>query len=192
MRLLSIVVSVNLIGVVISAHQSRTLIATAIALAVIHQTLQLVPGHENITLRVGAMLVDCVFIALASTVIVITVWREKDVTTDTILGGIAVYLLLGFVWGLAYSMIEILAPGSFFVTSGEATGASALYFQGGHVPRLLYYSYVTLTTLGYGDIVPATGLAGGVSVAEALTGQLFLAILIARLVGLYIAGRQRD
>ena len=113
-------------------------------------------------------------------------FRTQRVTIDTIMAALCVYLLLGVVWSFAYSLVDTLEPGSF---------KSALFDEGVAFMRLegeqsfypLYYSLVTLTTLGYGDIVPVSRAASLLAVLEAMTGQVYLAILVARLVGLQVA-----
>ena len=113
-------------------------------------------------------------------------FRKQRVTIDTINAALSVYLLLGVVWAFAYSLVDILEPGSF---------KSALFDEGVEFMRFgtdrsfypLYYSLVTLTTLGYGDIVPVSRAASMLAVLEAMTGQVYLAVLVARLVGLHVA-----
>ena len=85
-------------------------------------------------------------------------------------------MLFGVLWAHAYHIVAILQPGSF---RGPTDGLANL-------PGWAYYSYVTLTTVGYGDITPASQVARTLSVGEALAGQLYLAVLIARLVAMEI------
>ncbi len=89
-------------------------------------------------------------------------------------GGISVYLLLGIIWAALYREMEILSPGS-FAGPDDSLGFS----------NFIYFSYVTLTTLGYGDILPVTQKARSLAILEAITGVVFLGTLIARLVSLY-------
>jgi hypothetical protein len=105
------------------------------------------------------------------------IFKEKVITGDMIVGAICVYLLLGVMWASMFSITEILHPGSFKLPEGMDSELS----------HFSYYSFVTLTTLGYGDITPLTATARSFSLLEAITGQLYLAILIARLVGIHIA-----
>jgi hypothetical protein len=185
-RSISVAISLTLVGLVARATSRRWLIAATLALAVVHEIGRLVDRPDMIAITAAGMISTCVFLGLTAGMISLTVWRMQEVTTDTVLGGVAVYLILGYVWGVAYSIVEFLAPGSFvFNIAAVAARAQAEPLS----PALIYYSYVTLTTLGYGDIIPATSIASGLAAIEAVTGQLFIAVLIARVVGLYIAQR---
>jgi hypothetical protein len=79
-------------------------------------------------------------------------------------------------------LVEILQPGSFNLAKG-----TAMKFGGSETIFAVYFSYVTLTTLGYGDITPLSGAARTLAIVEATTGQIYLAVLVARLVGLHVA-----
>jgi hypothetical protein len=109
--------------------------------------------------------------------------RSHTVNTELILGAINVYLMVGLAFAFLHGLLEHLQPGSY--TGLEAVG-------GGAVPAVefIYFSFVTMTTLGYGDVSPLTSLSMTAAYAEAMFGQLYLAILVARLVGLYIARPQ--
>jgi hypothetical protein len=99
------------------------------------------------------------------------------VDQERILAALDAYLLAGLLFGLAYRVLELVWPGSF-------GGARPLDLGGA-----LYFSFVTLATLGYGDIVPVSPPARGLSVVEAVSGQMYLAVLVARLVSLYAQRR---
>jgi len=105
------------------------------------------------------------------------IFKEKVITGDMIIGVICAYLLLGMMWASMFSIIEILQPGSFNLPEGMDSELS----------NFSYFSFVTLTTLGSGDITPLTATSRSLSLLEAVTGQLYIAILIARLVGIHIA-----
>ena len=83
-------------------------------------------------------------------------------------------------------------PGSFAHACGREVGELACSREFANFPRLYYFSFVTMTTLGYGDMAPLTRAAEGLSTMTAVTGQLFLAILIGRIVGMYISQRNDD
>jgi hypothetical protein len=106
------------------------------------------------------------------------IFESKHINRDVIYAAIAVYLLIGATWTPIYGILETLHPGSFVFA---ANPNASMTWQ-----RLLYYSYVTLTTLGYGDILPATTLAQSLATLEAIQGVLYIAILMARLMSLYV------
>jgi hypothetical protein len=100
--------------------------------------------------------------------------RSGPITFHRIQGAVAAYLLLGVIWAYAYALLALLRPGAF---SGPVSAADG--------PRAwLYFSFVTLTTVGYGDVLPVHPAARSLAMLEAVTGPLYLAILIARLVSL--------
>jgi voltage-gated potassium channel len=121
-----------------------------------------------------------IFFAFAVGTLLSYVLRDEKVTGDKIYGAICVYLFIGLIWGLLFSLLEGLQPGSF---SGQTP-----------TPRiepdpsvLIYYSFITLSTVGYGDIVPISPPARSFAYLEGIIGQFYLAVLVARLVGLHIA-----
>ena len=121
---------------------------------------------------------------ILAALVLIQVFREGPITSHRIQGSIAVYLLLGLMWMSAYRLLYQTIPGAFRFPEGDL---SDLRIKSG----LAYFSFVTLTTVGYGDITPAHPLARSVAMAEALVGQLYPAILIARLVSMELASRPR-
>jgi hypothetical protein len=107
--------------------------------------------------------------------------RSGPVTFHRIQGAVAAYLLLGIIWAHAYSLIALFRPGAFSGAISSADGPRAW----------LYFSFVTLTTVGYGDVLPVHPTARSLAMLEAVVGPLYLAILIARLVSLAVApGRE--
>ncbi len=105
---------------------------------------------------------------------------SDEITSNTLYGAACVYLLLGMMWTTLYGFINEVFPGSIF--SGILPDA---YHHHKEINEFLYFSYTTLTTLGYGDITSITPVGRLMAVFEAMTGQLFLAFLVARLVSLY-------
>ena len=107
------------------------------------------------------------------------VMRSERVSGDTLCGAIAVYLMIGLTWSLGCGLLEYLQPGSYHVASGGGRPATSR--------DLLYFSYVTLATVGYGDVLPVTDVARSLAVLEGLCGTMYLTILVARLIGLHLA-----
>jgi hypothetical protein len=119
-------------------------------------------------------------IIVIAMVLLAQVFRAGQVTPARLQGAIAVYLLFGLAWAHAYHIVSILHPGSFNVSDGALET----------VADWIYFSYVTLTTVGYGDITPMLPIARNLAVVEALTGQIYLAVLVARLVAMEVIAWQ--
>lgn len=119
------------------------------------------------------------FLMIAIVVLIVRIFSEKVITGETIKGGIAVYFMMGFFWAYLYSILILLDPQSisFPLESLEYSG-------------ITYFSFTTLTTLGYGDINPVSWMARNLTILESTIGQVYLTVLIARLVGLHIAGNK--
>ncbi|MCK5379513.1 MAG: hypothetical protein KAJ78_08910 [Acidobacteria bacterium] len=100
--------------------------------------------------------------------------RTRKVTRETMYLAVSSYMLLGFVWTAAYILVELVTGGAFHMPVGSAEPVWV---------NLYYYSFVTLSTLGYGDITPIAGAARSLAILEAISGQMFLGLLIASLVG---------
>ena len=118
-----------------------------------------------------------VFFGVTITTILSHLFKEDEVTFDLMNGGICGYLMIGMMWAMMFSVLEGLNPESFFMAHN----------QGKDIENFIYFSFVTLTTLGYGDITPLTGPARSLVMLEAIVGQLYLTVFIARLVGLHIS-----
>lgn len=112
--------------------------------------------------------------------------KHKDITGETISLSISIYLLLGLTWGLLYIFIFMVQPHAFsFGTGPEPTiGVDPHTFS-----VLVYFSLTTIATIGYGDITPLTLQARYAAVAEGIFGQFYLAVLVARLVGMHMSQR---
>lgn len=125
------------------------------------------------------------FLFTLAVLILAYVFSSGPVNEDRIFAALCVYVLLGLLWAELYTVIEVVQPGAFdFPDIGGvmAQGVERLESD------LVFYSFVTLTTLGYGDITPVAPMARTLSFLEAALGQMYLAVLVARLVGLHIAG----
>ncbi|MCT4552139.1 MAG: ion channel [Alphaproteobacteria bacterium] len=101
------------------------------------------------------------------------IFNRKKVNLNIILDAIYVYLLIGIFWGFLYNILDSLVPGSFAVHNGLIDP----------INKFIYFSMVTLTTLGYGDITPVTHFAQSLSTLEAMTGQVYMTVLVGYLVG---------
>src|SRR5262249_42857911 len=123
-------------------------------------------------------------------VIVALLWhlfRPRRITFDTISASLCVYLLLGILWANVYTMIEMAAPGSFLDNSRPDDLPTSVAGLEARSLRMLYFSYVTLSSVGYGDIVPRTTLARMCAVTEAIMGQGYLLVMVSRLVAIQVS-----
>ena len=114
------------------------------------------------------------------------VLRAPVVTVEVLCGSIAAYLMLGLMWTVAYWLVDQLTPGGAFSFNTNRGGQSINGFTG------FYFSFITLSTVGYGDITPVSRLARWLAALEAMTGLLYVAVLIARLVSLYSTAKSHD
>lgn len=115
------------------------------------------------------------------------VLKAERVTFDKICAALCSYLLIGVIFAFLYSLLEFLDPGTFLAGGEVIHQGDHRAFRGAGLGQAIYFSFTTLTTLGYGDIVGATPVAKNLSVLEALIGQIYLVVLVARLVGMEIA-----
>jgi hypothetical protein len=113
-------------------------------------------------------------------------FRAERVTWNTIAASLCIYLLMIVLWAELYSILALLDPMSFKIPPGADGVTEVRDFGGQGNAMSLYYSLVTMTTLGYGDIVPVSPPARTLAGIQAVTGQLYIAVLVARLVGLHI------
>ncbi len=137
---------------------------------------------NNTPLTIGYI---CGLIVFAFAVISILnyIFNEETVTRQTISAAVAVYLLIALMWSFIYRLIENLYPASFAVAHAKLEGAENIY---------LYFSLVTITTLGYGDITPTGSQALSLAVLEAITGQIYLVVVVAWFVGLYVSRKSKQ
>jgi len=113
--------------------------------------------------------------------------KHKEVTSETISMSISVYLLLGLTWGLVYIVIFQFQPQAFNLTAPPTASSTSSSHELQVFPILIYFSLTTLSTVGFGDITPLTLQSRYAAVAEAITGQFYLAILVARLVSMQMS-----
>lgn len=180
-----IFILVILLSSIYAVVSNKKLFVTALILALLGLSARIaiyfIPSKMFLLLHIGFTVP---FFVMMAVTILIYIMKTEEVTADTIFGAICVYLFIGVIWAFLFKAIEIVQPGSF--QFGEAIArdlADTRSINSGFI----YYSFVTLTTLGYGDMIPITPPARSFASLEAIAGQLYLAVLIARLVGLHIA-----
>lgn len=163
------------------AARARHVAIGLFALAAIPHLIAVVTGSLVATRLAAAA--RMIFLLYVCWRIVRHVLTSREVTIDTIAAASCAYMLLGLIWGALFFLLEEWQPGSFEIpTTFLAPGFD-------RAAALMYFSMATLTTVGYGDIHPTNPAMGSVAVAESIVGQLYLAIMIARMVGLHAARR---
>ena len=157
------------------------LAAPAIAL----QGLNLVTPNPAVQLTSHAFAMT--FLVLTIGTIGHALFRAKRITTDEVASSLCIYLFMVILWAVAYSALELVAQGSFTYSLSEAGAAAPMVFGGELSVFPVYFSFVTITTLGYGDVLPATPAAQMLASIEAFLGQIYVAVLVARFVGVHIS-----
>lgn len=131
---------------------------------------------------VGSVITMLAYLVLATAHAFRQIVTDIQMSTNRIIGAICVYLLLGVIWSLLYMLLELANPGSF-------GGLLSHCDSGCWSPDWVYFSFVTLSTLGYGDLLPLTFSARALSYMEAIVGQFYLAVMVAGLVSAYITAK---
>ena len=128
------------------------------------------------------MITGVLFVAVVITSILGFMFKSAVVSREIIYAAILLYLLAALMWAFAYTFLELVDPASFNIDLTRQED-DVLLFQ--------YYSFVTITTLGYGDIIPVSVVAKAFSVVEAVVGQLYLVVVVAWLVGMYVSQKSK-
>jgi len=165
----------------IRLKRSQTIIAFVLVLPLVIVTWSIY-FVEIKTLSFLTRIFGALFFAYAAINILRIISKSETVTRETIFAAIVAYLLIALMWAFLYMILERVSPGSFsFPDNG---------FQG-EMMRYEYLSFVTITTLGYGDITPVTDKASALVIIEAVIGQIYLVVLVAWLVGMHVSRRSR-
>ncbi len=182
---IGLVFSFLLVSGVAAVAQSRAMLTLATGLSLLALLSiwaeHVAPRHSSSVLRAASVLA-C--LGLLAWVVLRRVFQAGPITMDRVQGSLAVYLLLGLMWTSAYSLVLLHDPDAF----QPAIPAMAAALQ----PKLVYFSFVTLTTTGYGDFTPVNPVARALSNLESLVGQLYPVVLIARLVAMELQFRDKE
>jgi hypothetical protein len=146
------------------------------------------PSASAVSMSIGHAIGAIFFLAI-TVKIGVSLFRSQELSLDSIFGAICGYMLLGVAWALMYAMLHASSPEAF-----QFSEATISQLNRGENSRyvFIYYSFVTLTTVGYGDVVALSTPARTLSWLEAVTGQLYLAVLIAGLIGDLMARKPVD
>ena len=170
------------VGAVAKGRLTTVLVGGVVLIGLVVHWLRL--SQESRALGFWDACVSTLFCSLLALVVLVQVFSKGPITSQRIQGAVAVYLLLGLACAFGYDLISIRWPEAFAPQLGESGPGEGISL------RFVYFSFVTLTTTGYGDITPVHPFARTVAVFEALVGQLFPTILLARLVSMELYYRQ--
>jgi len=141
--------------------------------------------HANPRIAVPTLIFTILFLGFTLVLLLRAVLHAQTVTIDTIYGAITVYLLIAFVWGATFLLLETLQPGALAINTTWHPNHKIDW------PDCMFFSFVTLTSVGYGDMVPITPQARTLAILEAVSGIMYVAVLVARLVGLHSAEKSQ-
>ncbi len=161
----------------------RSKIGWLLAIPAVGERIALVVVHNHYLVVTGLIFWILFFLYITFSELR-AVLKERDVTGETISLSVSIYLLIGLTWGMLYIVLYSVQPHAFSFGSSPSSASPS---PSEIFPVLVYFSLATISTVGYGDITPLTLQARYAAVAEGITGQFYLAILVARLVGLYMS-----
>ena len=195
------IITVMLFSSVLSVSKSRKSFRNAMILgvpAIVSELLDLYYVDKPL-IQIASHVLTSVFLGYVILVLLRFIFASKRVTPNTIFASLCVYLLLGTFWAMVYSLLATWQPEDAFYYSlalsekshaevSDSESVEPMRIGGMPTGLEFYFSFVTMTTLGYGDIVPVSAAARGLATLQAVVGQMYLAVLVARLVGLHVAG----
>jgi hypothetical protein len=185
--ILSVLFSLVLLAAVFAVADRKRILAIALVLAVPAITARWVSYFRPDVIPPAVFLV-CALLLLAFVIghLLQFVLRAPVVNVEVLCASIAAYLMLGLTWTVAYWLVDQVTPGGAFSFNTDRSVQSMNGFNG------IYFSFITLSTVGYGDITPVSRAARWLAALEAMTGLLYIAVLIARLVSLYSSTKSDD
>jgi len=177
-----ILISLNSLVVITVVHKlaiGRVRFIVALLLGIPTLVLYWIPRSTALDLTMS-ILTGCLYL-YAVLLLLPYLLRAHKIGIDELFGASSLYILIGLTWALLYLVLEITIPGSFHIS--DAHNPDGVLLLG----DFTYYSFVTLTTLGYGDLVPVSCQARSLAILEAISGLLTLSVVFARIVSLYAA-----
>lgn len=161
-------------------HKGIFTLITILALTILGLHFTVIFLAQNETIFIVLYSVCSLFLSLITYAVIYTIIQHQRITIDSLFGAICGYFLIGFTWAFFYMLIKVIYPDSFpaHMLSGTIHDRTQHFF---------YFSFTTLTTLGYGDILPLANISRTFAWLEAVCGQIYLAVWISQLVGLRIA-----
>jgi len=136
---------------------------------------------KNVEFFIVGEFFGSLFTAFIISQLLLFIFHQKEITKEVIYAAVVVYLMMAIMWALVYLILDYFYPDSF----SFPTDLTPNLF------RYLYFSFVTITTLGYGDVAPLTHKAGSLVILEAVTGQIYLVVIVAWLVGMHVSRKSQ-
>jgi hypothetical protein len=187
--LMALLMLAAILSLCFDRHQRLLALVLGIPTVLLSLGGHVLPGEVSVPVLFAGHVCAVLFLFGASVLIVKSLFSALTLTFDSILGAVCGYLFLGLGWAVLYALIEGFQPGSFEISPKLVTGGE----HARPLPHVLtYFSFVTLTTVGYGDISPVSAATRTLSWMEAITGQFYLAVIVAGLVGLLAAKGKRE
>lgn len=185
--IVSVLLSLVLLAAVVAVAERRRTLIIALLLAVPTLAARWANHFRPDLFPAGSFLIGALLLFIFVVAHLLRfVLRAPSVTTEVLSASISAYLMLGLIWTLAYWLVDKLTPGGAFAYNANTGERSINGFTG------FYFSFITLSTVGYGDIIPVSRIARWLAAMEAMTGLLYVAVLIARLVSLYSSPKSND
>ena len=138
--------------------------------------------YDSTHLSLLTRIFGALFFGYAVVLILQEIARSAEVSRETIFAAVVAYLLIALMWSFLYMILELAVPGSFSFPD-QSSRQEMMQFE--------YFSFVTITTLGYGDITPLSNRASALALLEALIGQIYMVVLVAWLVGMHVSRRSK-
>lgn len=185
----SLIAFIALLIIIVLVLGNNKLIITSytlIAFIAFALTWSHIANDENIVIASASHIFSFLALALAIALIIKNIFSSSIVSVDTIASSLCAYLLLGFAFAYIYALIDINHPGSFMSSINNETVSFTTGLD------KIYFSFITLLTVGFGDIVPASHTAKLMTIIEGFLGQIYLVVLIARLVGMHVSQRNNS
>lgn len=160
---------------IISHDPRKFTLAVLLALPLVLSSLLPIELLSLFIMQLSIQLSGIIFFIYVTVFLLNIIIQAKQVTTDIVIGAICVYMLMGLGWAFVYGLLDLVNASSFSNTINHH----------GSISQFFYFSLVTLTTVGYGDIIPMTPVARSFATLQAMVGQIYLTVLVAKLVGMH-------
>jgi voltage-gated potassium channel Kch len=176
--LTDIFLSLTMLAAIHAVSENTSTFIVAVALASLFIFFEWIPYFGYFSdLRYVSKIIGALYSVYLTFLILLFIMRQKTITAEIIKAALCAYFLIGLMWSFVYLTIEVLIPGSFQFPPGTQLNHD----------QFIYFSFVTLTTVGYGDVTPISNGARSLAILEAVMGQFYLAVTVARLVSIHLA-----